>query len=199
MTEVKRTLLESGLVVVAGLAVGLSANALNPEGLTLSRDYFHKPNHGVENGPPRNEGVAENSVFDYLRELGLQPITHEEVVTLFRSPSYEDGLYVFVDARNGAFFTEGHVPGAYQLDHYRVEHYIDTVLKACAGAEKIVVYCNGGKCEDSEFAAGDLFDHGVDPNCVFIYAGGFETWAAHSLPIERGPRLSGQITGGQQP
>ena len=209
MKEAKRTLLEFVLVGAAGLVLGLSVNAVNPEGLILSKDYFEKPDNavangggdgGVENdhrgGSSTNEIPTDDSVFDYLRELGLQPITHEETVALFQDPFYDDGVSIIIDARNDALYTEGHIPGAYQLDHYRMDRYIDAVLQACAGAEKIVVYCNGGKCEDSEFVAFDLFDHGVDPSCVYVYAGGFEEWAAGNMPIERGWRNSEDVTGG---
>ena len=209
MKEVTRTLLEFVVVGVAGLVLGLSVNAINPDGLILSRDYFEKPKNAVANGgsdggvenDPRggsstNEIPTEDSLFDYLRELGLQPITHEETVALFQDPFYDDGVSIIIDARNDALYTASHIPGAYQLDHYRMERYIDAVLQACAGAEKIVVYCGGGKCEDSEFAAFDLFDHGVDPSCVYVYAGGFEEWADNNMPIETGTRNSGNITGG---
>ncbi len=235
MREVRRTLLESAFVGGVGLVLGLSANAMNPDGLVLSKNYFKRPvvngtqttrpgQNGLaatepgsgnehrdtgnrlkangQNGSSAGETPTENAVVDYLQGYGLQPITYEETVALFQDSSHHEGICVFIDARDDEQYAEGHVPAAYQLDHYRTERYperyIETLLEACAGAVNIVVYCNGGKCEDSVFTAGDLFDHGVDPNRVFVYVGGFETWAAGNMPIEKGQRLSGQVNGGQQ-
>ena len=41
----------------------------------------------------------------------------------------------------------------------------------------IVIYCQGGNCEDSIFLAEDLvYRHGVDPSIVHIYEPGWEEW-----------------------
>jgi rhodanese-related sulfurtransferase len=56
-----------------------------------------------------------------------------------------------------------------------------------------VVYCNGGECEDSEFAAIMLRDAGVPREMLFVFAGGIVEWKAAGLPVETGPRGSGQL------
>jgi rhodanese-related sulfurtransferase len=58
---------------------------------------------------------------------------------------------------------------------------------------KVVVYCNGGECEDSEFAAIMLRDAGVPREALFIYAGGITEWKAQRLPMEAGARRSGEL------
>jgi rhodanese-related sulfurtransferase len=58
---------------------------------------------------------------------------------------------------------------------------------------KVVVYCSGGECEDSEFAAIMLRDAGVPRDILFVYAGGILEWKATGLPVETGARLSGEI------
>ncbi len=123
-------------------------------------------------------------------QLPYQTISHQDVVEVYSSPEYEFEQYIIIDARDDSHYLEGHVPGAYQLDHYRLEQYLPTVLPACEMATRIVIYCNGGKCEDSELAAYDLMDAGVDPNKICVYLGGATAWAQAGLPLERGDRLS---------
>ena len=56
-------------------------------------------------------------------------------------------------------------------------------------------YCNGGDCDDSEHAAIMLRDSiGIPKEKVFVYGGGITEWATNGLPIELGPRNSGQFT-----
>jgi len=67
------------------------------------------------------------------------------------------------------------------------------VLGACQNAEKVVVYCNGGDCEDSQFAAVTLRDTGVPKEKLFVYPGGMAEWATNGWPIEIGARKSGVL------
>jgi rhodanese-related sulfurtransferase len=114
-------------------------------------------------------------------------------VELFRDPRYEQGLVIFIDARDDQHYAAGHIPGAWPFDRFRPEQYLPTVLPACLTAVKVVVYCNGGECEDSEFAAIMLRDAGVPREALFIYAGGITEWKAQRLPMEAGARRSGEL------
>jgi rhodanese-related sulfurtransferase len=67
------------------------------------------------------------------------------------------------------------------------------VLPACLAAQKIVVYCTGGKCEDSEFAAGTLLEAGIPAAKISVYIGGITEWTAAKLPLETGTRKSGML------
>jgi len=214
MNEVQRTLWELVLVTAVGLVVGLTANAMSKTGLVLTRNYFQKPHRSegpgsqaapgagpatVEPGrhpaslPVNDRDVPEKHVQAVI-DAGLQVIEHQDVVALFRDPAYVAGEVVFVDARNDELYAKGHIPSAYQLDHYQLDRYIDTVLPVCQAAVKVIVYCQGDDCEDSMFAAGDLQERGVDPQRLFVYVGGIKAWKRHKLELETGARLSGQIT-----
>ena len=251
MREVVRVLIEFAVVAVLALGVGLAANAANPKGLDLTKNYFRKTgrpigrggasptaggaiadsrNHDVppvnpttstapsvdvastrtasNTGPDTSSSVgssylttpAEDEAMVLLAEMGLQPISHGEAMAAYaEAVSISQGSYVvndaivFVDARDDDHYHDGHIPGAWQLDHYYLDRYIDAVLPVCRQAEKIVIYCNGGECEDSEFAAGDLLEAGIEPNKIFIYVGGIKGWVRNGMPVETGPRLSGQI------
>src|SRR5262245_15502874 len=173
MRSVRAVFLEALLVGAAGLVIALAANALSPWGLRLGRNYF--PDIRVASTNPAASGTnvsttgmpatGTNSPVDptvlRLQQHGLKPITSSEVFELFRDPRYEQGLIVFVDARDDDHFAVGHIPKAWQLNHYRPEGYLPVVLPACLSAMKVIVYCNGGQCDDSEFAAVMLREAGV--------------------------------------
>jgi len=199
-------LLEAAVVLVGGLFVGLLANFVSPNGLKLGRDYFPKVTvpavapvtQPVATVPavPTTTPAETNAVLARLRERGLQPLDHAAVLALFHDPKRTQELIVFVDVRNDALYQAGHVPGAYQLDYYRPESYLPTVLSACGTAEQVIVYCTGGDCEDSELAAVMLGQAGVPRDRIFIFPGGYAEWSAQGLPLETGARLSGVLKGG---
>lgn len=219
------------MVGVLGLVIGLIANTANPNGLSLTRNYYppRKPPVGKPHGdkpdlesqrentirhgpalqtgpatrppppaPTQDEELTEDQIIDNLEKAGFQAIAHQTMVEMYEDPFYKDGLYLIVDARSEALYQKGHIPGAYHLDYYYADRYVDAVMKAYhiadgVTAEKIVVYCNGGKCEDSELTADYLQKQGVDPHKVFIYGLGFTGWKARGMPIETGDRNSGNI------
>jgi rhodanese-related sulfurtransferase len=116
-----------------------------------------------------------------------------QAAQLFLDPRREQGLIVFIDARDDEHFQEGHIPGAYQLDYYHAENYLGTVLPVCQLAQQIIVYCNGGECEASEHTAEFLRDAQVPADKLYVYAGGITAWNAKHRPVELGARNSGQM------
>jgi rhodanese-related sulfurtransferase len=202
MFKPKAVLFEALFVAALGLLFALAANALSPRGLRLTRNYFPAVlSSPVATSLPTNSvamtagmsAAAPNATVQRLRQRGLQLVTSNEVVQLFRDPRYEQGSVVFIDARDDQHYTMGHVPGAWQFHHYRAENYLPAIMPVCLNALQVVVYCTGGECEDSEFAAIMLRDAGVPSENLFVFAGGFTEWTATGLPIETGIRRSGQF------
>lgn len=189
MRNLRAVLLEALVLALMGGLLALAANALSPRGLRITRNYFPTVQAPVTNAAAT---TLEPSVAARLRQWGLNMVTSNEVTQLFRDPAYEQGLIVFVDARNDNAYQSGHVPGAWQLDRYRPEGYMPAVLPACFGAQRIVVYCSGGTCEDSELAAVMLREAGIPKENLFVYVGGIAEWT-NAMPYEVGPRGSGQI------
>ena len=197
---------ETLLVAGVGIALGFAANALSPRGLELGRNYFPGGDTPVPVSPqavspanpatnaPASDGspVAESPVFARLRGKGLQPGTLAEIQQLHADPRFALGAIVFLDDRDHEY-AEGHVPGAYQFFHYRAQEFLPTVLPVLLAAEKIVVYCGGGTCEDSEFAALMLTEIGVPREKLIVYVGGMKEWKANQLPLELGERNSGRL------
>jgi rhodanese-related sulfurtransferase len=196
---------EAAVVLVAGMVLALLANALSPQGLKLSRNYFPDGTYassalpvGEVSEPFGTDSVAEPATADdlsvverRLRQRGLEGIELSEVQVLVQDPRYEMELVILVDARAARPYQEGHVPGAYSFDHYRPEATLAELLPVALMAEQVIVYCGGGDCEDSEFAAIFLRDAGVPGDRLRVYTGGLQEWRQAELPVELGQRGSG--------
>jgi rhodanese-related sulfurtransferase len=192
----KKVLLEALVVLTVGAFLSLAANTLSPRGLRLSRDYFpaipvtatnqtngaQTPSHPLTN--------SWESVTAAIKARGLQVADSNKVSTLFRDPRFQQELIVFLDARNPAQYREGHIPGAHLLDYYQYEKYLPALLPALTVADEIVIYCNGGSCDDSQLTAVLLHSAGIPNEKLFVYAGGFNEWRTNLLPVEIGERNS---------
>lgn len=192
----RATLRQACVVALAGIATGLLANALSPRGLSLSRNYF--PDTPVPAATPATPAPADASpvastpaTAPARSKRGLPLLDQKRTIELFRDPRRAEGLILFVDARAPEPYARGHIPGAYPLDHYRLELTIADLIGVAQLAQEIVVYCNGGDCEDSDLAAADLQQFGVPVSKISIYGGGFDEWQRSKLPVETGARGSG--------
>ena len=183
--------------------LAFAANGLSPHGLELSKNFFPgstqalprpagRPNQGTyeTNANPPAEPLTER-----LRKDGLQLADGNVAVQLFRNPRREQDGVIFIDARDDQHYEAGHIPGAYHFDRFHPEDYLSNVVQVCLTAQRIVFYCNGGDCDDSEHAAIMLRDSiGIPKQKVFVYGGGMAEWTSNGLPIEVGARNSGQLT-----
>lgn len=196
----KAVVIEGLLVALVGIGLSLAANQLSPRGLKLSRNYFPAP-PAVTNALPvkpaagagtTNPVAAVNALALRLQARGLSLLDSNQVIGLFHDPAYRQELVIFVDARDEQAYQAGHIPGAYPLDYYRPEPYLPSVLQAAQFARQIVIYCNGGECEDSEFAAA-LLAPALPPGVLGVYGGGMTEWITNGLPVEMGGRNSGVL------
>lgn len=196
----KNVLLEAGLVATCGAALAFAANALSPRGLSLTRDNFPPLPHVAIPGSLTNSAGAATggdaaeeqiSLKARLEAEGLQLVDGKQAFQLYQDPRYLQELVVFVDARSENTYQAGHIPGAYQFDRYYPEKYVSTMLQVCGPAQRILVYCNGGNCEDSEFAAVLLSQWGIPKTNLLVYGGGITEWTTNRWPIELGARHSG--------
>jgi rhodanese-related sulfurtransferase len=197
-----RILADALLVAAVGAGFAFAANQISPRGLALTRDYFpagtaHAVRPVADAVPPpaagTNSAILSPAQFlaAQMKEKGLQLIDRPQTQQLFQDPRFRQNIIVFIDAREAESYQKGHVPGAYEFDPYRSGKYYDEVLPVCREAEKIVVYCNGGDCDDSETAALLLRDMGIPNQKLFVYGGGITEWKTNGLPLETGARNSG--------
>ena len=200
-----------GLCVVACVC-GLAANAINPDGIALAKDYFKL---GAGNGqkplapevPPRVEVPADENgeaspaeerhgqvcerppEKDCIRvdENGLNLACFDLVYSSWVAMEQGDTSIVFLDARDEDGYADDHVPGAVLVDHYRQDKYLPAVMPRLMSAQSIIVYCSGGDCEDSRFLASSLvYEDGLSSDIVFVYEGGIEDWIAKGKPVRKG-------------
>ncbi len=185
-------------MAATGAALAFAANAVSSRGLTLSRDYFPNDAHVAAAGAPSAgvsapAGSPAEQVQARARELGLGVADSNLVTRLFSDLRREQGGVVFIDARDSEHYQAGHIPGAWQLDYYRKEEFLPAVLPVCLAAQEVIVYCNGGACEDSLLTASVLLAPVVPQEKLFVYAGGYTEWTNNRLPVELGPRGSGRL------
>lgn len=195
---------EGALVALVGVALAFAANALSSRGLQLTKNYFPatrltSPTPAVATNAPGAAIAKTNSPLELLsarlRDTGLQLADSNQVAQFFSDPGRERDEVIFIDARNDEHYQAGHLPGAYLFDRFHPEDHLTNVLPVCVTAQRMVFYCNGGECDDSEQAAIMLRDSvGIPREKLFVYGGGITEWAANGLPIELGARHSGQIT-----
>lgn len=181
-------------VLVVGLLLALLANRISPRGLNLGRDYFKEsPPPTVRMIPTAPSSAAPTSTVASSIEPAdrLAEVSAEEARRWFEDTRHRSGTVVFVDARKESAFREGHIPGAYPLDRFYPEEQLPVVALASAVAEIVVVYCTGGSCEDSHYAAHQLVEAGIDRSRVRVFTGGFQEWSLRGWPVERGSRGGG--------
>ncbi len=199
MNWLKTTCIETAILLAAGVALGFGMNAIRGrDSIDLNRDY--KPEirithttttqstangeaisaaNPAEPNEPTEAGVAED-------EPRFQSVDLEQVKEIWEDPKFGYGVYVFVDARADGPYESGHIPGAVQCDFYRIQEDIDLVVSKTAGAEKVVVYCQGGDCEDSLLTCGELINVGVPWENIYLFKAGWDAWEDSELPVETG-------------
>jgi rhodanese-related sulfurtransferase len=195
------------MVGALGLAFAFLANQLSPRGLNPATNYFPgDPKASEVSTPPvvttrlsGNTNVPASapahdaSLTARLEEKGLHLLDRAGTEKLFHDPRAQQNAILFIDARDQDDYQAGHIPGALEFYPYHPEKYLADVLIPCQFAEQIIVYCTGGDCEDSESAALFLRDAGVPVGKLFVYGGGMTEWDTAKLPVEIGPRNSGDL------
>ena len=151
---------QATVFLIVGFAFSMIANAIHPSGVELSRNYFQQA----------------------APEHGFTVIDTEELAEWLEFLSQDEGGNLLLDARGPDSFALGHIPGAILVDHYHQQDYIPAILPALQRAAMVIVYCNGGDCEDSLFLAHDLvYEYGLMPEVLHVYEGGLDAWQAAKL------------------
>lgn len=177
-----------------------AANRVSPRGLMLSRNYFPSGTNNlirsaavVPSGKSAvtNPPSIEQLISAQVKKEGFQWVENPQALELFRESESNHGI-VFIDARDDESYRAAHIPRAREFDPYHPEEYFPGALPACQTAEKIVVYCNGGDCDDSQTAALLLKEVGISAQKLLIYGGGITEWTNRNLPVQSGPFAGGK-------
>lgn len=160
---------------------GAEASEPAVEGTAASKQI--RPDNADESQPAA-DNVEDGASAE--RDHPFGEVSFDEAVELFESENRDMGLIIFVDARNDYSYEQGHIPGALQLDFYRYDYYLPHVLNYAYAAEKVIIYCTGGDCEDSKLVGNLLYESGIPPQNLYIFTGGWEAWRESDMPVTEG-------------
>ena len=107
-----------------------------------------------------------------------QPVLLAEVRELAQAGA------VFVDARDGALYAEGHLPAALSLPLGEVDARLAAFRRQAAAEKTLIAYCNGYGCPDSFDLGVRLLQEGYRD--VRVFEGGYPEWRDAGLPVVKG-------------
>ena len=156
----KRSLLQSiGIIIISG-ALGLGVNAFRAEGIPLMERWQEK-------------------VLNEQLTGGLPAVSLKQV-----KEAYKSGAALFVDARDAAFYEEGHIPGAVSLPVEDFDMVFPRLQEQLLAAPRVITYCDGASCEMSVELTERLLFAGLE--YVEIFTGGIQQWKAAGQPLVAG-------------
>jgi len=90
-----------------------------------------------------------------------------------------------LDARSGAVYRLGHIPGALSLPRENFESAYARIqdLLETDKDRPLAVYCNSRSCTDSEHVRKELLSRGYSQ--ILMFKGGWVVWSQSGLPEEK--------------
>jgi rhodanese-related sulfurtransferase len=153
----KRSLLQAITIILLSGVFGLAVNGLRADGIPLVERWQEK-------------------VLNEQLTGGLPAVSLKEA-----KEAHAKGDALFVDARDAAFYEEGHIPGAVSLPVQDFEMVFARLQEQLLAAPRLITYCDGASCEMSvELTEKLLFAGFVQ---VEIFTGGMQQWKAAGLPV----------------
>lgn len=95
---------------------------------------------------------------------------------------FEKKEAVFVDAREGAAFSSGHIKGAFSFPLGEFETRLKSFRSSTPVDSTLVIYCSGYGCRDSALLGEKLMADGY--RAILLYEGGYPEWKDAGLPLE---------------
>lgn len=116
-------------------------------------------------------------------------ITTTQVAAIVDGTDPDAATTLLIDARDIAPYEEGHIPGAHRCYFSTIDADLAAIADYLEAGYRLVVYCNGGECEDSINLCRMLRDErGVLEENLLLYEGGWKAWSAGDRPVDKGPR-----------
>ena len=155
--------------------------------------YFEKvnKNYGYQIGDSLLKRLANtfsDSPIPWIRlsedvEKGQwKQVSVEEAAELFN-----DGLALFVDAREAKEFKIGHIPGAINLPAEEFQQYYQDYAEWLPVDVPLVVYCQGDPCDESRTVLTYLKNFGHED--LILFPGGWLEWERGRIQ-ESGVRMT---------
>ena len=122
--------------------------------------------------------TEELAAVDSIDTLSDDPVL--AAISIEQAKSFYDGGILFIDARDEAYFNQGHIKGA--IKNAFLMELIFNIEAVQSKATPIVVYCGDPGCGDSEDLAYDLKESGFTK--LYVFKGGWLEWSSKGYPSE---------------
>jgi 3-mercaptopyruvate sulfurtransferase SseA len=152
---------ESLGIVLFSVCLALASNQVRSDALPLVRP---KPAPPVVAAPDRHQGSA---------------VSFQELTAKLNTPGV-----VVVDARASEEFSEGHIPGTRNIPYFAGPEQFTRFMQEVPLDVEVITYCEGVECSAAENLALQLRQLGYGK--VNIFAGGWDEWTKHNMPVVRG-------------
>lgn len=203
-----RVILPAAAIVAIGGGIGLADWAMRNDRVSLGRKNLppppvevvpkppdvaaEKPTEAVTAPPVTPSGNGSPSDVTTQQPSPEQPrataMPSTELpaghITIAQARSLFDQNSIFVDARRKEVYAEGHVAGSFRADMASFKTGDPAWVSAFPKDLTLVVYCNGGDCDESEHVAQLLEASGFQT--IYVMHDGFPGWKAAGHPIETG-------------
>jgi len=131
-------------------------------------------------GAPPDPRVPARGLRPTEEELASGEIGVERLHELM-----ESGNIIVVDARSGAEFEAGRIPGSVNISYDDLIDHYDQLKNTIPLDAIIVCYCESVTCDQSENLAKELGFMGYTN--VLVYKGGWQEWEAAGYPVDTSP------------
>ena len=146
---------QSTYILLCSLLIGILFNYFSSNGIPLIAKHHNNNNYD-----------GDELIMDFISlELAQQ---------------FFDDNILFIDARDNAFYNEGHIAGA--IKSIPFSDLIDYIFTFKGFDEPLVVYCDDEECGLSQDLAYQIESEGFSN--IYIFSGGWKLWESAKLPIE---------------
>lgn len=156
MKGLPKTVLRAAIIAAVASLIGIGLNVVSPRGLP----WIHARPSELVVGEVRIPLIDVAKAHEFL----------------------EDGETMFVDTRDDAEYSEGHVRGALSLPEPNKEERFPSVQPLLDEEGRIILYCSGPECEMAEKTAYLLVQLGY--RSLMIMSDGFPAWQKAGYPVE---------------
>lgn len=168
LSSIRRDLISVVLLALGSIVIGVAVNRIRTTPLSLS---YRSPEQRLSAelaqlvaAPPMQLNSSDSIGFSKFR-------------TIFQS-----GSALILDARDKAFYDQGHIPGALSLPRDNFASSFKALRSTLDQHrdQPLVVYCSGGDCHDSRLVAGALLSLGYGQ--VQVFTDGWQGWTDNAMP-----------------
>lgn len=184
--SIKSDLLKAIILLVIVVIVAIIINGLRTPVLfeMAERGIISRAKAGLHQGVPLN--------YNWEAERFPIPIVPDgpELAEMIRidvdtaKQYFDDGGYLFLDAREPELYEEGHIPGAVNWYFDEFDQYHERYRGQITTDMPVVSYCISETCDESSILAQSLIYEYFQE--VYLFSGGIDEWEFQGYPVSVG-------------